>query len=209
MASAKKKQKQSQSLRQLGQTMKLELREASVEDTQTYAQRVSPVPKWPELLLGIALGAILWFFTPTSATLCVFLALVWFCVVFQVRTNHIAYIYLFILAILAITLQVEAAVWSGSYMGTFLFAALGLIACSAVAVGAFSLAQANKLSGMSITFEDLSLVCIGGIAAGPLAAVLALLAFGIAWLFIRFAHTDFVSFCPVFALLLTLYLLLF
>lgn len=188
--------------------MKSELREASAEDAQAYAQRVSPVPKWPELVLGIALGLILWFFTPAPATLCVFLALIWFCVLFQVRTNRIAYIYLFILAILAITLQVETAVWSGSYMGTFLFAAGGLIACSVVAVAAFSLTQANKLSGMSITLEDLSVVCIGGIAAGPLAAVLAVLAFGIAWLFVRFAHTDFVSFYPVFALLLSIFLML-
>ena len=61
---------------------------------------------------------------------------------------------------------------------------------------------------MPITIEDLSLICISGVAAGPLVAVLAFVAFGVTWLFVRFAHTDFVSFYPVFALLLTLFMML-
>lgn len=207
MAASKKKQKKAQSLHEFGQTMRTELEEAAVQDAQGYAQQVSPVPKWYELLLGAGLGLVLWFLTPASATLCVFLAVIWFCVLFQVRTGHVAYLYLFLLAVLAITLQVEAAVISGSYMGTFLFAVLGLLACSVVAVAAFYLAQTDKLSGMPVTIEDLSLVCIGGIAAGPLVAVLALVAFVVSWLFYRFAHTDFVSFYPVFALLLSVFMM--
>lgn len=207
MAASKKKQNKAQSLHEFGQTMKSELEEAAVQDAQGYAQQVSPVPKWYELLLGAALGLGLWFLTPASATLCVFLAVIWFCVLFQVRTGHVAYLYLFLLAVLAITLQVEAAVISGSYMGTFLFAVLGLLACSVVAVAAFYLAQTDKLSGVPVTIEDLSLVCIGGIASGPFVAVLALVAFVVAWLFYRFAHTDLVSFYPVFALLLTVFMM--
>lgn len=208
MTASKKRPTKAQSLHEFSQTMKSELQEASAKDAQSYAQQVSPVPKWYELLLSAALGAVLWFLTPASATLCVFLALTWFCVLFQVRTGHVAYLYLFLLAVLAVTLQVEAAVASGSYMGTFLFAVVGLLACSVVAVGAFYLSQADKLSGMPITIEDLSLICISGVAAGPLVAVLAFVVFGVTWLFVRFAHTDFVSFYPVFALLLTLFMML-